>query len=106
MIIRRHTVLKLCLLPCFLVGLLLAGCAPTQEAVVSTPSDDDVLYILPDGTMEFRGRIIDKKDVVIYEDGRGGERAAVRLIMPLHPDVYRDTITVDRVDLDVPVARK
>ena len=106
MTIYRSTFLYFCILPCIVAGLLLAGCAPTQKAVVSKPSDDDVLYILPDGTMEFRGRIIDKKDVVIYEDGRGGERAAVRLIMPLHPDVYRDTITVDRVDLDVPVARK
>ena len=86
--------------------LLFAACSATKEPVVSTPADEDILYILPDGTMEFRGRIMDKKDVIIYEDGRGGERAAVRLIMPLHPDVYRDSITVDRVDLDVPVARK
>lgn len=41
------------------------------------------------------------QDVVIYEDGFGGERAAVRIRMePLHPDFFRDTIIVERVRVE------
>ena len=43
---------------------------------------------------------------MIYDDGRGGERAAVKLIIPRQPDVYRDTIIVVRIEIDVPVMRK
>ena len=89
-----------------LASLLIASCATAKKPVGAGEKEQEILYIYPDGTMEFKGRIMDKKDVVIYEDGRGGERAAVRLIIPLHPDVYRDTITVERKELDVPVVRK
>jgi len=46
--------------------------------------------------MEFKGRIMNKKDVVIYADGRGGELAAVKLNVPRHADFYRANIIVVR----------
>jgi hypothetical protein len=84
-----------------LAGWLAAGCqtAPTPPA----PAGDspEVLHVYPDGTMQFRGRPIPPRDVVIYEDGYGGERAAVRIRMePLHPDFFRDTIVVERVKVE------
>lgn len=89
-----------------LVCLMMVACTPAREVLFSEEGNDDILYILPDGTMEFRGRIISDEDVIIYEDGRGGERAAVKLDLPLYNHVWRDTIVVDRVTLDVPIARK
>jgi|GEM_PF-4392733 len=51
--------------------------------------------------MKFRGHPIPKKDVVIYEDGDGGEKAAVRIrVKPLHPDFFRDSIVVERVPVE------
>lgn len=84
-------------------SLLIASCATTQKPVVAGEKEPEVLYIYPDGTMEFDGRIKNKEDVVIYQDGRGGERAAVKIIIPRYPDVYRDTITVVRKEIDMPV---
>ena len=89
-----------------LACLLTVACASTENQVKNTKNEPEILYIYPDGTIEFKGRTMNEKDVVVYEDGRGGERAAVKLMIPLHPDVYRDTITVERKDLDVPVVRK
>lgn len=65
--------------------------------------EQDIFYIYPDGIMEFKGRIMNKKDVVIYEDGRGGEFAAVKLNVPRHSDFYRANIIVVRNEIDVPV---
>ena len=90
----------------FLAGLLIISCAEQRKPVVSSGNEQEVLYILPDGSMEFKGRLMAEKDVVIYKDGRGGERAAIKLIIPRHPDVYRDSIDVERVELDVPVSRR
>ena len=90
----------------FLVCLMGIACTTQQKPAALHTKKPEILYILPDGTMEFKGRRINEKDVVVYEDGRGGERAAIKLIIPLHPDVYRDTIIVERVEVDVPVTRK
>lgn len=89
-----------------LACLLLVACTSMERPVKTGVKEPEILYIYPDGTMEFKGRIMNKEDVVIYEDGRGGERAAVKLVIPLHPDVYRDTIKVERKEFDVPVVRK
>ena len=44
---------------------------------------------------------------MIYDDGYGGERAAIKLLIPLsryksqnHAEVYRDTIVVERKAID------
>ena len=37
-------------------------------------------------------------DVIIYPDGYGGEKAAVKLYTPYHPPFYRDHIIVERLD--------
>lgn len=90
----RLTNLHKCVLG--LTVLLLAGCGgfPHQAADRQGP---EKLIVHEDGSMEFRDRPIDDKDVIIYEDGFGGEKAAVRIRMaPLHPDFFRDTIVVER----------
>ncbi len=83
----------------------LAACTPTKMAIVSKEGDNKRLFVLPDGTMEFKGRVVSSEDVVIYNDGRGGERAAVKLDLPLYNHAYRDSILVERITLDMPVAR-
>lgn len=85
-----------------LAGWMLSGCQFMQQPDPSVDSEEpEILHIYPDGSMEFRGRPIPERDVVIYEDGFGGERAAVRIRMePLHPDFFRDTIVVERVRVE------
>jgi hypothetical protein len=47
--------------------------------------------------MEFRNRLMATEDVVIYPDGFGGEKAAVRIrLEPFRSDFFRDTIVVER----------
>lgn len=89
------------------MGLLLAACAPlVPDSLRDGAPEPEVLYVLADGTMKLNERVMNPEDVVIYADGRGGERAAVKLRLPLHSDVYRDTITVERAETDVPVVRR
>lgn len=78
------------------IGLFIASCGTMEKPAVTGEKKQEVLYIHSDGRMEFNGRFLNEEDVVIYEDGYGGERAAVRLRVPLHPDIFRDTITVER----------
>lgn len=82
----------------FLSLAVLAACATTT---VTEPYKlgrlPDILTIHPDGSMRLNERPIDSRDVVIYPDGRGGERAAVKMRVPIHPDYYRDTIIVERL---------
>lgn len=77
------------------------SCTSIDKPVSPGAKEPEVLYIYPDGRYEFQGRAMNEEDVVIYKDGRGGERAAVKLFIPRHPDVYRDTITVERIDVPV-----
>jgi len=94
--------MKLSTLVFFMV--IFAGACGNPSTVVDKNIAPEVLTIYPDGTMEFRDRIMNEDEVVIYSDGTGGERAAVRVWTPLRPRVrednvyYRDTIIVDRVD--------
>ncbi len=88
-----------------LTSVLMASCAATNQPVAE--KDQDILHIYPDGKMVFDGRIMNEEDVVIYDDGYGGERAAIKLLMPLsryksqnHAELYRDTIIVDRKVVD------
>ena len=99
-----------------LASLLIASCATATKPDRVGEKEHEILYIYPDGTMEFRGRIKNKEDVVIYEDGHGGEFAAIKIIVPRNPinryqkkrhsHFYRDNITVERIEIDVPVVRK
>lgn len=76
--------------------LVLAGClaAPAARPVGTGP---DRLLIRSDGLMEFRNRPVADDDVIIYSDGYGGEKAALRVRMePLHPDFFHDSIVVER----------
>ena len=73
----------------------------SQAPVKTVAREPEQLVVYADGTMEFRNRKIDSENVVIYEDGRGGERAAVKISLePLHPPFYRDTIVVVRKPSD------
>ena len=92
----------LMLLACVLITV--ACSTDRTTAVKPHVKKKEVLVIYADGTMKLNDRIMNAKDVVIYPDGYGGERAAVRVFVPLHPDFFRDTIPVDRID--VPVERR
>lgn len=89
-----------------LASLLTLSCAVAEKPVVSKEKGKDILYILPDGSMMFKGRLINEKDVVIYDAKQRGERAAIKIILPLHSDAYRDNISVERQEVDVVVERK
>lgn len=57
----------------------------------------ETLYVYEDGKMKLDSRYVDSQDVVIYADGKGGEKAAVKVRVPIHSDFYRDSIMVVRV---------
>ncbi len=74
----------------------LVACGHVPEVAV----DDrpEILTIFPDGSMKLEDRLIPAEDVVIYPDGYGGEKAAVKVrLEPLHPAFYRDSIVVRRI---------
>jgi hypothetical protein len=71
----------------------------TEEVKTTRLTEPDVLFIYPDGSMRMKNRIISREDVVIYPDGYGGEKAAIKVWMvPFHPPFYRDSIVVERLD--------
>jgi hypothetical protein len=82
-----------------LIFFSISACTTTPVAsdVVSTDVSNETLYIYEDGRMEFNSRFIDDKDVVIYSDGYGGEKAAIKVRVPIHSDFYRNSIVVVRV---------
>jgi len=83
----------------FFAGLILmlaGGCSGISVPEKMAVKEKETLVVYPDGKMELNNRGMNEEDVVIYPDGRGGERAAVKVRVPLHPDFYRDTIIVDR----------
>lgn len=88
----------------FFTTLFVTACGPTN--VADKNNTPEVLTIYPDGTMEYRDRIMNEEEVIIYSDGKGGERAAVRVWNPLQPPsrkdskYYRDTIVVERIKPD------
>jgi hypothetical protein len=81
-----------------LTGLLLSACSylPEVDAKQDTP---EILTVFPNGSMRLMGRLVPKEDVIIYPDGFGGEKAAIKVrLEPLHPAFYRDSIIVKRLD--------
>ena len=82
-----------------IVILMNTGCTTTStiNEIVDSSVSDDRLIVYADGRMEFNSRFVNEEDVVIYNDGRGGERAAIKIRVPIHPDFYRDSILVVRV---------
>jgi hypothetical protein len=80
----------------------IAACT-SQSSVRQAQTDPEILTVQSDGTMVFNERTVNEKDVVIYPDGYGGERAAIRVYVPLKPDFFRDTIRVHREDADTDV---
>lgn len=83
------------LLGCALAALA-AGCAPGPRQPLGGAVHHDRLYIRPNGEMRLNHTPVEADDVVIYPDGRGGERAAVKVRTEVHPPYYRDTIAVIR----------
>ena len=86
----------------FFVTFIACACGgPTN--LVNKNNTPEVLTIYPDGRMEYRDRIMDEDEVIIYSDGKGGEKAAIRVWNPLQPPsrkdskYYRDTIIVERI---------
>jgi hypothetical protein len=79
--------------------LLNTACTSTQPVnnVVESSALDNILLVYEDGRMEYNSRFLNVDDVIIYADGRGGERAAIKVRVPIHSDFYRDSIVVVRV---------
>jgi len=77
-----------------LIGVLFPATRVTAEE--AGKKEKEIIYVYPEGKIEFKGRIMNEEDVVIYEDGRGGELAAVKLLVPRRPDFYRGNIIVVR----------
>ena len=50
-----------------LVSILTVSCVVDERKVVTNEKEQETLYILPDGTLMLKGRIINKEDVVIYD---------------------------------------
>jgi len=73
----------------------LAACA-FHSPVTQAQKELEILTVQSDGAMIFNDRTMNEEDVIIYPDGFGGERAAIKMRMPLKPDFYRDTIRVHR----------
>lgn len=96
MYLRR--ILKLLTLPLLVVVSACTAYQSRQADVSSDEKDIDRLYVYPDGSMKFNDRFVDEKHVIIYANGQGGERAAVKMYVPLHPDFFRDSIHVVRED--------
>lgn len=88
---KRHTLVLIAM------SFLLAGCL-SQPTVKTGQREPDILIVHENGDLEFRNRLVNKEDVVIYPDGFGGEKAAmkIRSLEPLHPAFYRDSIVVQR----------
>ncbi len=85
--------------PAYILVLLaaLSGCASGLTVSRVDAKIPETLTIREDGSMWYRDRPLPERDVIIYPDGTGGEKAAVRVrVAPLHPDFFRDTIVVDR----------
>ena len=89
----------------FGVIILTSACSNSSikdnASAIAGTEKENILYIYKDGKMRFRSRYLNEEDVVIYEDGRGGEKAAVKLRVPRYPDYYHDSIVVIRVDESV-----
>ncbi len=99
---------KILYILCFIL-LLASGCASTLDKGDVAIKEKEILTVYPDGSMVFNERTMNEEDVIIYPDGRGGERAAVKMRVPLYrrnrsavdqsPYFYRDTIIVERKPL-------
>ncbi len=81
----------------FLAFILFSTACTSTYNVVESSEPDNTLLVYEDGRMEFNSRFLNDDEVVIYNDGRGGERAAIKVRVPIHSDFYRDSITVVRV---------
>jgi hypothetical protein len=81
-----------------LAALQLPACSMIPPAETG-PKQAEVLTIFPDGSMRLMGRLVPAEDIIIYADGFGGEKAAIKVrLEPLHPPFYRDSIIVKRLD--------
>tara|TARA_R110000782_G_scaffold145551_6_gene238346 strand:- start:1668 stop:2015 length:348 start_codon:yes stop_codon:yes gene_type:complete len=88
---------KLVSLLAFILFITACTSASTRSNIVESSEPDNTLLVYADGRMEFNSRFYNENEVVIYNDGRGGERAAIKVRVPIHSDFYRDSIIVVRV---------
>lgn len=83
----------------FTIFICLSLTACNNSAMIkSANTEPDKLQIYSDGKMIFKDRVMPSEDVIIYPDGFGGEKAAVKLYAPFHPPFYRDHIVVERLN--------
>ena len=82
-----------------LAAVLLLFTACTRETIVRSSDQQKAperLVVHADGKKVFKNRVLPDNEVIIYQDGRGGEKAAVKVHVPLHPSFFRDSIVVER----------
>lgn len=89
-----------------LASVLMTSCATSYQSIAVGEKEQEYLSVYPDGKMVFNGRIMNEEDVIIYDNGRGGEYAAVKLVIPRHPDAFRNSIVVERKVVEVLVAQQ
>ena len=89
--------MKKCSVILILVSLLMAGCNHTDQLRADV-KEKEILTIHDDGRMVLNDRPVSSKDVIIYSDGKGLEKAAVKIYIPYHPPYFRDSIIVERLD--------
>ena len=77
------------------ISVSLLACNQTAP-VRQVAKEREILQIQSDGQMVFKDRVMPTEDVIIYPDGYGGEKAAVKLYSPYHRPFYRDSIVVER----------
>jgi len=85
-----------------LVICLLWACS-FQPVTPHVQKATEKLFVYDNGNMFFRDRPVNRDDVVIYPDGLGGERAAIKIQVPAKPDYYRDSIRVERISSGEPI---
>ena len=93
---KKYQILIFCLV--FILANTACTSISTMNNNIASSEPDKTLLIYEDGRMEFNSRFVNEDDVVIYDDGRGGERAAIKVRVPIHSDFYRDSILVVRVE--------
>ena len=93
-----NNLLKISLLS---LGICLFTCACNRPDTVRNDEQEiEILTIHSDGKMVFKDKVMPHEDVIIYADGRGGEKAAVKMYVPFHKPFYRDSIVVERIEED------
>jgi hypothetical protein len=94
----KNRILCLSIINTMIFFLSACNSASIQDNALQSSLSQETLYVYEDGKMKLNSRYVDSENVIIYSDGRGGEKAAVIVHFPVRSNFYRDSIVVVRVD--------